>query len=338
MLPQVLLRSASRVSPFRAKLWVFSGIVGAAWPAHARAAELHYQAPDECPAVENVKEEVERLLGSPLADAAPIEVTVTITNTPPDDWRVVVRVKDADVTEPRVRELTGHSCADVADAAAVATAIAMRSRDAEPSPNPEPAGAAKPPSTATTTPTKPAPKPTKTREFQANGRKPQLGIGASFLLDTSALPSLAAGLEAAALADWKTPGIRLMMFGGLLARQQENLSTGHGGKFDLLFAGAAACGVKALESISASVCAGAEAGALRGEGLVSAPRLGSSPWVAPRVDVGLALPLGRGFSLVARAGAAFPLIRKSFVVDGDQLLHRPGTPTGRFSAGLELAL
>ncbi len=90
--------------------------------------------------------------------------------------------------------------------------------------------------------------------------------------------------------------------------------------------------------MSGLLCVGMEAGILRGEGLVSAPRLGNSSWLAPRVDVGLSLPLAAGFSVNAHAGAAFPLIRKAFVVDGDQLVHRPESPTGRFSAGLELRL
>jgi len=279
------------------------------------------------------------LLGSPLANATAVEVTVQITNPAPDDWRVALRVQDPGVSEPRVRELAGHSCADVADAAAVATAIAMRSRDDETT-SPKTADADTQPSNEPRpTPPPPLPaRPEKARITAVSSAKPQLGLGAALLLDTGTLPSLAAGLEATALADWKNPGLRVTLFGGLLASQEAHLASGQGGKFNLLFAGAAACGLKALSKASASVCAGAEAGSLRGEGLVSTPRLGSSPWLAPRLDVGFALPLGYGFSLVARAGAAFPLIRKNFVVDGDQLVHRAETPTGRLSAGLELAL
>jgi hypothetical protein len=81
-----------------------------------------------------------------------------------------------------------------------------------------------------------------------------------------------------------------------------------------------------------------ELGSLRGEGLVSAPRLGSSLWLAPRLELGLLVPLALGFSAGIRGGAAFPLLRRTFVVNGDNPIYHPEIPSARFNAGIELSL
>jgi len=321
-----------------------AALFAASFPSLAAAAGLRYQAPSECPPVAAVQEEVERLLGSALADAAEVVVRVQITRAPKDDWRVVLTVHDEHQAEPRTRVISGHSCAEVADAAALAAAIAIRGRDPEPNPADSAVSSASAAGVERRAPPELDPNAGKARSQaappRANSKRPpvRFALGASLLLDTRTLPSLAVGFEAAALADFPGPSLRGMLFGGLLGSQEVRLSNGHGAKFDLLYAGLGVCGVKPFDRLSGLLCAGIEAGALRGEGLVSAPRLGNSAWLAPRVDVGLSVPLLWGFSLTARGGAAFPVLQKTFVVDGDQAVHRPEGPTARVSAGLELSL
>jgi hypothetical protein len=327
-------RSMSGTRGVRPLGWPCAAALAVSLPTLASAAVLRYEAPPECPAAMTLQEETERLLGFALADAATIEVRVQITRTAKDHWRVVLTVQDDGPAEPRTRVLSGHSCAEAADAAAIAAAIAIRTRAPE-------LALADAGVERSTTRSELARDPARAPRPPAAVPKPapvRFGLGASLLLDTRTLPSLAVGFEAAGLADFPGPALRAMLFGGLLGNQEAHLSTGRGAKFDLLYAGLGACGWRSLDRLSALLCVGIEAGALRGEGLVDAPRVGSSVWLAPRLEVGLALPLLAGFSFTARGGLAFPLFRKAFVVDGDQVVHRPAGLTGRVAAGLELTL
>jgi hypothetical protein len=337
--PHVRCGSVWRRKRLGPSAWRCSALLVLFVPSLAAAAALRYEAPSECPPAAALREEVERLLGSALVDAGAIEVRVQISRAAADNWRVVLSVPDERHDEPRTRVISGHSCADVAESAAIAAAIAIRAGDpelerADRANRVDPSVPEERASTTAPAESRPAPAP------PAPPTRPQtrFGLGTSLLLDTRTLPSLAVGLEAAAFADFLGPGLRAMVFGGLLGSQEVHLSSGHGAKFDLLYAGLGGCGVKSFGSWSGLLCAGMEAGSLRGEGLVSAPRVGNSTWLAPRVDVGLSVPLLLGFSVTARGGAAFPLLRETFVVDGDQVIHRPGGPTARVSAGLELTL
>jgi|GEM_PF-1730308 len=339
MVQRVWFRSVWRRKKLELGAWGGSALLAVCVPSLAAAASLSYEAPNECPPAATLQEDVERLLGSALLDAAAIEVRVQITRPAKDNWRVVLSVPDERHGEPRTRVIFGHSCAEVVDSAALAAAIAIRARDpkldrADSATRGEPSVPPERTSLAAPAPSQSVPAPRAT----PNRSQARFGLGTSLLLDTRTLPSLAVGLEAAAFADFPGPSLRALLFGGLLGSQEVRLSSGHGAKFDLLYAGLGGCGVKSFGSWFGLLCAGMEVGSLRGEGLVSSPRLGNSTWLAPRVEVGLSVPLRWGFSLTARGGAAFPLLREAFVVDGDQVVHRPAGPTARISAGLELRL
>src|SRR6187431_2378618 len=132
MVLHVRCRSASRRRGLGQGVWLCAALLAASFPSVAAAAGLRYEAPSECPSAATMQEEVEHLLGSALADAAEVVVRVQITHAPKDAWRVVLTVHDEGQAEPRTRVISGHSCAEVADAAALAAAITIRGRDPEP--------------------------------------------------------------------------------------------------------------------------------------------------------------------------------------------------------------
>src|SRR6187551_1618660 len=113
------------------------GLIGVApflaafFPLPAAAATLRYAAPNECPPLATLQEEVEHLLDSSLASAPAVDVLVQITRVADNDWQVVISIVDTAHVEPRTRSVSAHSCVEAANTAAVAAAIAIRARDPE---------------------------------------------------------------------------------------------------------------------------------------------------------------------------------------------------------------
>src|SRR5262245_12771108 len=94
----------------------------------ARAADLAWSAPAECPERSHVEREVERLLGRPLRDVEGIDFSVQIVREERRRWRVVlVSTSRAHRRLPRERELVGQSCAEVVEAGGVLVAMASQS-------------------------------------------------------------------------------------------------------------------------------------------------------------------------------------------------------------------
>jgi hypothetical protein len=59
-------------------------------------------------------------------------------------------------------------------------------------------------------------------------------------------------------------------------------------------------------------------------------------WLAPRAELGLAVPLTPSLTLVGRAGAALPLSRPVFVADQIVPIHQASRVSARFTLGLQL--
>ncbi len=197
---------ASRRRTGAPSVWRAVLLLVVSYPSLATAATLRYEAPSECPAAETLRDEMERLLGVALADAADVDVLVQIELAANNGWRVLLTVRDRGAAEPRTRAISGHSCAEVADAAAVAAAIAIQARD--PAPSPAAADSIAP---------RPLPKadiaPTPAQPARRTSPLARFGLGAALLFDTRSLPSLAVGMEASVLADFPAPGLRALAFG-----------------------------------------------------------------------------------------------------------------------------
>lgn len=85
----------------------------------------------------------------------------------------------------------------------------------------------------------------------------------------------------------------------------------------------------------AAACGGFELGGMSGEGQgVSNEQVGHALWLAAALSALGRLPLGREFSLEARATAAFPLYRPEFSLEPYGALHRASWVSGRVSLGI----
>lgn len=299
----------------------------------AAAATLRFSVPNDCDPRVDVIEDVERLIGRSL-DEVDAEFDVVITAAKQGGYEL-------SITSPRAgevaeRRLTGETCAEIGNAAAVTLAIAMRldaepetERDAKPvveAPAPAPAPSAEPQRPERDV----APRPVRTDDPNAS---PFAVLGLSAVADTGVLPAVAAGGELSAGVGFR--GVRFMAFGTVLAPASASLSEGRGGEFRLIAGTPAVCFERA-RSVALRGCLGFELGRLSGEGTgVASPRLGSALWAAPRGELGVVFPLADGFAGVAGLGALMPLSRRPFVLDDGEEVHRPAAFSLRGRLGVE---
>lgn len=176
-------------------LWLLLPIV------RARAAELGFSAPTECLDARALQEQIERLIGSPLAEVQAVDFAVDIERVIGDRWQVRVRIlpRDAASGDARARErrIDGGSCDEVASAAAVAVAMAALEREREGEggmPEPAPGEPAPQHSPDRSPDRKPAGAPAP--PARATGARPlRFGVAAGPALDVGALPEPAVGAQ-----------------------------------------------------------------------------------------------------------------------------------------------
>jgi hypothetical protein len=209
--------------------------IGAA-PAHA--ADLAWTALDDCATRASAQEQIERLVGRPLTEVENVDFAVEIVRSGAREWRVAVRTLAHD-GGPRVRELTGATCTEVADAAAVAIAMAIEASDendlAAQSPTHD--AAVDEPAAPDHAPDEPAAPSdehaTAAVEASASADALRFALGAGAVLDHGSLPELALGAELALSLGWRA--LRLTALGTFFPTQQTRLSSNpdHGGEFRL---------------------------------------------------------------------------------------------------------
>ncbi|HVZ35242.1 MAG TPA: hypothetical protein VG963_22605 [Polyangiaceae bacterium] len=141
------------------------------------------------------------------------------------------------------------------------------------------------------------------------------------------------------------PRLQLEALGTVWLSQQVLLAgsaSGAGGDVSLATGALRAC-VQTLGSarseISSAVCAGAEIGRRAGTGLgVQRPLEAHALWLAPNLDLGLSWRVPRSnLSLGASVGAAAPLERQRFLLDGLGQVHQPAALAARAALSLDVA-
>src|SRR4051794_14884575 len=95
-----------------------AGAVSASGSA-AQAAEVHLTAPDGCAEADAVVEQVETLLGRPLASVDGVDFDVAIARSAPPRWRLLLTTIDRSAGERRTRQIDGVGCSELSEAAAV---------------------------------------------------------------------------------------------------------------------------------------------------------------------------------------------------------------------------
>jgi hypothetical protein len=307
----------------------------------AGAAELRWSAPAECPDRRDVEHEVGRLVGYPLQASDSADFTIEIVEKEPG-FELTLRREEKGSGERRTRTLSGRTCSEVADAAAVAIAMALQGNDTgEEAAQWQTAPADQPqvlPQTGARTPTRGR------AENVARDRGPRSGAepspfhvmgGAAGVVDFGALPQAAPGVELDLAAGYRK--LRLTAFGALFAAVDATASQGGGGEFRLWTAGVLTCFDEPLRGYTLSGCGGFELGRMNGRGIgVSASRERSARWQAARLEMGVTLPAVGPLAVAIRAAAVLPLYRPEFVLDGTEVVHRAAPVTGRFLVGLEI--
>jgi hypothetical protein len=307
--------------------------VGVGAEATALAATVHLRAPDECAQEDEIVAEVDSLIGRPLSEVPGMKFEVEIARDSRGHFRL--RLDTSEGAETRTRELAGNSCTELANVTSVAIAMTIRasvaSRERSRSGRTEsastPVGAARNP-------------PSASAEAKAEGESTLVWRGSITLAavaDAGALPRAAPGgaLEVALDAG----NIRVVGLAALFATERADVAGG-GGEFDLAYGGALGCLRRALRRVTALACLGGEVGRLSGRGLgVTFSRVGSALWLAPRADLGIAVPLVARLALVLRGGIAAPVFRPEFTefVSGQAVqVHQAARVTARATLGVEV--
>ena len=307
----------------------------------AGAAEVAFDAPSECERTENVRDQIERLIGRPLEAVLGADFTVKVVRSGASAWSATVQVTPrGSAEEPSARTIIGQNCAEVTAAAAVSIAMTIEQDqgggDAEQStlaPNESRAtssvDAPTAPATLVRTPKAPLDSSSKS--------KFHVVLALHGLVDAGALPSPSPGAELDVMGG--RAGFYAVVFGSLLAPRTAQLEDRKGGEFQLGSVGLLACGQRSLAGFRGRACAGFEWGRMSGEGIgITRPRTESGVYRALRAELGLGWPLGAQLSLVTRGALLAPLAPPRFVLNGTEPVHRPSAFGGRALLGLELEI
>jgi len=288
--------------------------------AKAESPRFEWNAPESCER-ERFLEQVESL-SQKKREAFDVEAEVRIASAVEGDWELTITTHTAASAEPARRAVRGRSCAEVMSAGAVAMAMTMKSAEATPVAD---AGDGAPAPTQDSPPATVAPpqREPPTGTASAGAQEPSIGISllGGATLDTGALPKLAPGLSLEVAM--RRAGLRAGVQGTLLAPTSEDYGGGASASFYLWALSPIVCGEPRVGRFALGGCAGYELGRMSGEGSgVSNPRLGSAFWQAMRFELSAAYVAGASFRLTARLGAAVPISRPPFVLDGVEV-HKP---------------
>jgi hypothetical protein len=313
----------------------------------ASAAEVDWQAPAECPDVEELRFRVERTIGMPLSHAARLRFVARAAPSS-GGYRAHVVIEGAS-GEARRRELTAPDCSALADLVTVTLALALGVADDEPLDAAAPAPA--PPDTPLT-----APRPSveaallgrdraalaPASEAPDDARAWRPGLSLWVLGDSGSLPRPGAGVALG--VQLESSQLELRALGTWVFEQRDTLGgpgdETPGAELGLATGALLACASPFAASsagLGAQGCAGWELGRLWGEGYgVQDPRSGAALWTAPRFDVGASWTFaGTGLRLGLLLTLAVPLARDDFVLGELGTVHRPPAGVGRVALGLD---
>lgn len=293
-------------------------------------ATVTFTGPSSCADAGSIAEQASDLLGRPLAEVTGVDFEVALSKTGSNNWSLRLDTLEIDKSAPsaerlrRSREIRATKCAELADAAAVGIAMSVRAlAEAEPPAAVSPTAASPPPVLVPPAPSSAVP----------SGRPAFVGRVAA-VGDAGALPGPTIGLELGAAL--RLARLRLGLSGTALAPRTAQTTGTTGGQVSLLFGAVELCAPTGNQRIEVFGCGAFELGRIAAEGVgITRPRLGSVLWDAVRAELGLGLTLRPHLVLALRAGAALPLSRPEFVINGTIPVHRPSAVMARASAGVE---
>jgi hypothetical protein len=303
----------------------------------ARAASLRWTSPPDCARADAVEARIEELAGRQLETVESPNFEVTVERAA-DNWTLALITETA--AGASRRDLSGRSCSEVTDAAAVAMAMAIRAALPERSPEPVASPDVTPPAVEARPEATPSSAPSRAehpgaKQAGAGNKRPELGgvVGVAALLDTGALPAPTLGVGVGGGLRWGW--LRAELQGAAFAPRTADGSGGQRGTFDLLTGAFLGCVERSMVETAVLGCVGVELGRLRGEGHgVSDPQIGTAFWSAARLEVGGGLRVASALRLAARVGVAAPFDRRPFELAGVPI-HEPAALSLRAALGVD---
>lgn len=307
-------------------------------PTEPRTIDLRWEAPEGCPPVDEVRNEIARLLGA-SEQRQPIEVEIAIARERDERLRLDLRIR---APAPGERVIHGDDCASMSRAAALIVAMSIDpdavARSAAAQPAPPQAVAA--PAASAPRPPPPAPRrppPAAARPSAANERDVEGALWVSAQLEQALVPTIGVGLAAGG-------GIRSGWFRADGAAGVVPSSSSHiaglaaGAEFRLWFLEIDACALPLERPIRVYVCALGRQHWLRSRGRdVDEPFTLTTPIFAAGLGTLLEWRIAAPVSVEGALHAVIPLRRPRFVVENlDGIVYRP--PAAGLSARLGLAL
>jgi hypothetical protein len=298
-----------------------------------------WEAPEQCPDADRVTARVRELAGDAVVDRRDRSVRGVVEPEERGGWELSLDIASSSGVGHR-RTLKAEQCDELAEAAAVAIAIAFGSeaRGAERSnAEPEPAAAeAVRPSLAA--PILGAEDSAASGAGGAGASNRGIGVGASVLLDSGSVATVALGAALSARARFER--VNVSIYGVWLPGRTVEVAPAQGIDFSLLVGGLRGCHLL-LESatLEAGACVGFELGALRAasHGLL-AGRDRRDTWLAPTLGLELGWHVLQNLNLGSRLEAAVPIEEHRYVVDlGDTVRTTPDVAL-RWSLGIEADL
>jgi hypothetical protein len=282
---------------------------------------FEWDAPAGCPDVKAVSERLAALRGDEPLDDEALENVRGVIRREGQGWQLTLEVFDGGEIESRL--IAADDCQHLADAAAVAIVLAF-SGGVETA-----AGTGAAPPTSDVTPADP---PSEAAQRSA----PLARLLAQAVLDTATLPRAAFGVgaELRVVLSW----LALGTYGAWLPSQNDYVRSARFVEFGLWFAGLRACAALFRSAVEAVACAGVDVGALHaeGSGLFRSNRT-TDPWLAPMAGLELTAPLWHKLGVSARSELAFPLVRRPYVINEAERIHRPPVLVPRVWLGLAWA-
>ena len=281
-----------------------------------------WSAPPQCGSEPDVRARVDRILGAHAAPHENVDARAVVSKDG-ETFRAEIQLFSAGQTS--TRQVADSSCNALADAVALIVALTV---------NPEAVAEKK-----ETEEKKPAPPPEKKPAAALSESAPRrpIYLGASFLLDTATLASLAVGAEFA--VGYNPHHAAFELSGTWLAAQDARLAPAstQGASELALGSGARGCWEIFDAAFDVGPCGGAELAGIFASGFGATQTIDTSSAALFRALVGARAKLRFSrFALRLAAEAAIPFTRPSFVIDNAGTVQHISPATLRTTFGAEI--
>lgn len=312
--------------------------------------QLEWQAPAECPQIDDVRARVDRSWASDASGVIAARGEIVATGDRVQPWRLRVRLVAASGSAER--ELHGRSCDALADAAALMIAMAASGADDPPQvviPEPivePPSEPAEEPTTTSPSPvaTDTIPSDVTTREVERTSVAPsvarrrvprpaaELGIAGGF--DALAVPGIGGTLAGAVGLHWPRLRVRAIVLHAIVRRVGDTPSARH----RMTAGGLELCGFGNVRRFALGGCGHAELGRLHAQGQGGDALTDRGlPWAAIGLGPAAQWTFAERWMLTGAASVIVPITRRTFSI-GDASVGVIGAAGVRLLLGLAVRL